>query len=82
MLQIGISVRRFDRVECSELRVPPLEIHLQPLARTASMATHAAHRIDASVQIDHVLTAGRLMQPIDVLGDELRDPPAALEARQ
>ena len=34
------------------------------------------------MQIDHVLTAGRLVQPIDVLRDEHRDLPAALQRRQ
>ena len=34
------------------------------------------------MQIDDVPTASRLVQAIDVLRDELCDPPAALEVRQ
>ena len=74
----GASIASRD----SEVRIPSLEFQLQPLARTPSLAAQAAHRIDAAVQIDHVLTAGRLMQPIDVLSDELNDPSALLEGRE
>src|ERR1700752_1662914 len=34
------------------------------------------------MKIVPLLTAGRLMQPIDVLRNELNDPPAALEDRE
>ncbi len=47
-----------------------------------SIAIQATHGIDASVQIDHVLTAGRLVQSIDVLRDELDDASATFETRQ
>ena len=82
IFQIGISVWRFHRIERREVPIPSLELRLQLLARAPSLAAQAAHRIDAAVQIDHVLTAGRLMQPIDVLRNELNDAPAALEGRE
>jgi hypothetical protein len=34
------------------------------------------------MQVDHLVTAGRLVQAIDVLRDELFDPPFALEVRE
>ena len=37
-------------------------------------ATKTTHRVDATVQIDGVRTAGRLMEAIDILRDELRNP--------
>ena len=43
-------------------------------------APEAANGVDASVQIDDVLAAGRVMQAIDILRDELNDPPVLLPA--
>ena len=40
------------------------------LARRSPPAIHAAHEIDASVQVDHPRAARRLVQPIHVLGQQ------------
>ena len=47
------------------------------MARGAALATHAAHGIQAPVQVDHVLVAGLLVQAVHVLREqqlELAEP--------
>src|SRR5690606_17690245 len=45
-------------------------------------APHAAYEVEPSVQVDDVAVAGRLMQPVDILGDERVDASVGLEARE
>ena len=81
-VEIGIAVRRARGIEGGERGIPPHQLELHGSRGSASVTVHAAHGVDATVQIDHVAAASRLVQAVHVLGDELRDAPLTLEARQ
>ncbi len=57
-----------------------LGLHL--LARQAIAAGHAAHPIQAAVQIDDVAAAGGLVQPVDVLRHQGLEAILALQLHQ
>ena len=70
-VEIGVAVGRFRRVKRQPLRIEADEFALKFSARRKRAAGHAAHPVEPSVQVDHLLAAGGLMQAVDVLGGEV-----------
>ncbi len=61
------------------MRVAADHFGLQVRARGAALTLHAAHDIGATMQVDHVPAASRLVQAVDVLSHHLLDSAAMLE---
>ena len=71
LLDVGVAVRRLQRIKVGPARIEAHQFSLQIPACMALLAAHAAHLVDPAVQVDHVRAAGGLVQPIDVLRDQL-----------
>ena len=69
-LEVGVAVRRVGCVEREPLGIQPAKLLLELVARCSPLAIHAADPIDAPVQVNHPGAAGRLMQPVHVLGQK------------
>ncbi len=82
LFEICVAVRGFGCVQIEPVGVEPAELVLQLFARRSPLAIHAADKIDPAVQVDHPRAAGRLMQPVDVLGENELDSALRLEPGQ
>jgi hypothetical protein len=68
----------------SMLRMGPIEPFqpvLQDVAGRERVAGEASHPIQAAVQVDHLRTAGSLVEAIHILGDHQLQPVAVLQSR-
>src|SRR5271170_2868474 len=81
-VEVCVAVGRFRCVQIEPVGVQPAEVVLQLFAGRSQLAIHAADKIDPAVQVDHPRVAGRLMQPVDVLGENELDSAHRLEPGQ
>ncbi len=81
-LEIGVAVWRGTGFECGPTRIALPQFELQRRARRAPLAGHAAHGVDAPVQVDGAAATGRLMQAIDVLCEQQAHAARRLQPRQ
>ncbi len=65
-----LAVRCIRGIERQPCRIGAAKIVLKLVARRLAAAAHAADKIEPAVQVDDLPVAGRLMQPIDVLGQQ------------
>ncbi len=55
---------------------------LHALASQSQPAVETIHEREPTVQIQHPAVTGGLMQPVDVLGDQLKEETGTLQPRQ
>ena len=82
-LRIRIAIRRWNGIaKAKETSVLPLECLLNRRARVHGTAHEACRAMHIAVELDHAQAACALMQAVDVLRDQLRDPAQRLEPRK
>lgn len=72
-VQIGVAVRCVSGVEIRPGRIQAQQFALEISPCKAPFADQATHLIQSTMQIDHVFAAGRLVEPVDVLGQQQRE---------
>ena len=80
--QIGVAIRRIGGIQRYPGRIALDQHLLERMTGQAPLAAHAAHFVETSVQVDHLLAAGTLVQAIHILCHQQFDLPAAFELGQ
>jgi len=69
-VEIGIAIGGLGGVEAVPAGVGGQQRLLERFAAAAGFAAHAAHLVQAAVQVDHGGAAGALVQAVHVLGEQ------------
>ncbi len=80
--ELGVSVGGELGVDLRPARIEAGEARLERGAWAHGVAAEAADALEGAVELDHVIAAGAVMEPVDVLGDHPVDASAALERRE
>ena len=81
--QLGVTIRaQLGDEGLGEARVQLAQLLLEHVAVGDLPAAEAAHALQRTVQLDHVLAPGAVMQPVHVLGDQPRQRAARFPLRQ
>ena len=77
-----VTVRRLHCIDAGQIRILLFHQLLNRIAIAALATIQTQHAVQAAVQFDHIMTAGLIVQSVDVLRDQAADPAMPLQTGQ